>query len=184
VLPTALTLLLVLASLPATASALALEDLFGTFVGRAGVETLTSGDEELRDIDITISPRDDGGFKIEWINVSLIDGRRDVAGVERHAGALLFRPQKGRGYYVEDSGYNPFREREELSPMRGDPVHWALLDENGLHAYSFVVLEDGRYELQRTTRVPTPDGLNLTFERIVDGAVVRVGEGHAVRVEE
>jgi hypothetical protein len=54
---------------------------------------------------------------------------------------------------------------------------------DSLTVYSFVILEDGRYELQAYERRRTADGLDLAFERIVDGTVVRRMSGHAVRAE-
>jgi hypothetical protein len=177
-------LLLVLVLDIGDARALTLEEIFGTYVGRAVVETLPSGERETRDIDITVAPHGRGGFQISWINVTLVDGRRDVPGVKRHRGEVMFQKAPNGSFFVEVTGYNPFREREEIAPMSGDPVRWAVLDEGGLHVYSFVVLEDGRYELQRTTRAPVPGGLALTFERVDDDTLVRAGEGRAVRVEE
>jgi len=90
-------------------------------------------------------------------------------------------PPRGRGRYVAAPDYSPFRAQEEFSPMAGDPVIWAQLDGTGLHVYSFVILDNGRYEIQIYTRSLTEDGLTLHFERIVDGEVIRRIEGHAVR---
>jgi hypothetical protein len=55
--------------------------------------------------------------------------------------------------FVEVRVTSPFlSQREEIAPMAGDPVRWAKLDEEGLHVFSFVVLPNGRYELQVYTR--------------------------------
>ena len=66
--------------------------------------------------------------------------------------------------------------------MRGDPVRWAAIGGNSLYVYSFVVLEDGRYELQIYERERTAKGLDLEFQRIVDGEVVRRITGRTVAV--
>ena len=105
-------------------------------------------------MDIVIEPYKQGGFRIQWVNVSLVDGKRAVPGVERRVQTVLFEPAQDRGFFMEAAESNPFREREETRPMRGDPVRWASLDDQGLHVYSFVVLEDGRYELQVYDRTP------------------------------
>ncbi|MFO1069654.1 MAG: hypothetical protein U1E14_14135 [Geminicoccaceae bacterium] len=173
----------VLLALPASARAVELADYFGSYVGRAVDIAVDSGRKEQRDIDIVISPLKNDGFQIEWVNVTLVDGRRDVPGVRRRPSAVAFMPNKARGLYVETSQFNPFKVRDDLEPMKGQPVRWAALDAGGLHVYAFVLLEDGSYEMQTYTRRLTADGLELTFERVVDGTVVRRMTGHAVRAD-
>jgi hypothetical protein len=166
---------------PADASAASLEPFFGTYVGVAEVKDYEDGDTRQRDMDIVLEPYQRGGFQIHWVNVSLIDGKRAVPGVERRVQTVLFEPAEDRGFFVEVTENNPFRERDETRPMRGDPVRWASLDDQGLHVYSFVVLEDGRYELQVYDRTLTDIGLDIRFQRIVDGALVREITGTTAR---
>jgi len=160
-----------------------LERFFGAYVGVATVEETKSGEVGQRDMDIVIQPYHDGGFRIDWINVSLVDGRRDLPGVERRVQAALFEPVEDRNMYVEVEAENPFREREKTRPMRGDPVRWASLDGPRLHVYAFMVLEDGTYELQIYDRILTDKGLDIHFERIVDGEVVRRISGTTARAK-
>ena len=68
-------------------------------------------------------------------------------------------------------------------PLHGDPVRWASLDGRTLHAYSFVVAEDGTYELQVYDRVLTDKGIDIEFQRIVDDEVVRRIVGSTARAE-
>lgn len=185
--PALLALIAVLAIGPATAlraAQPALEPYLGTFVGTAVVANLGDEQRQERDVEVVMEPYKRDGFRIRWTNVTRVDGRRDVRGVERHVGELIFRSSDNGRFFVEAEEYNPFREREETAPMSGDPVRWALLDAKGLHIYSFVVLEDGRYELQISTREPMPDGQLLHFHRVLDGQVVRRIEGRMVRVGE
>lgn len=165
----------------AGAGAASLEPFFGTYVGIAEVKDFAGGDVRERDMDIVIEPYKRGGFKINWINVSLVDGKRAVPGVERRVQTVLFEPAKDAGFFVEVAEVNPFRERGETRPLHGDPVRWASLDDQGLHVYSFVVLEDGRYELQVYDRTLTDIGLDIKFQRIVDSALVREITGTTVR---
>ena len=162
-------------------SAASLEPFFGTYVGVAEVRDLEAGDIRRRDMDIVIEPYKRGGFKIHWVNVSLVDGKRAVPGVERQVQTVLFEPAAERDFFVEVAENNPFRERDETRPMRGDPVRWASLDDQGLHVYSFVVLEDGRYELQVYDRTLTDIGLDIRFQRIVDSELVREITGTTAR---
>jgi hypothetical protein len=177
----AVALIALMLAAPEGAGAATLEPLFGTYVGVAKVEDIAKGDVRQRDMDIVIEPYRQGGFRIQWVNVSLVDGKRAAPGVERRVQTVLFEPAPDRGFFMEAAESNPFREREVTRPMRGDPVRWASLDDQGLHVYSFVVLEDGRYELQVYDRTLTDIGLDIKFQRIVDGAVVRQITGTTAR---
>jgi hypothetical protein len=161
----------------------ALEPFFGAYVGVAEVQDPKTGETHQRDMDIVIEPYHEDGFAIRWINVTLVDGRRDVPGVERRVQNVLFEPADGRDMYVEVTESNPFREREEMKPLRGDPVRWASIDGRTLHVYSFVVAEDGTYELQIYDRVLTDKGIDIEFERIVDDEVLRRIVGSTARAE-
>jgi hypothetical protein len=170
-----------LLTVSADAGAASLEPFFGTYVGIAEVAEIASGDVRERDVDIVIEPYRRGGFKVEWVNVSLVDGKRAVPGVERRVQTVLFEPAKDAGFFIEVAADNPFRERGETRPMHGDPVRWASLDDQGLHVYSFMVLEDGRYELQVYDRTLTDIGLDIRFQRIVDSALIREITGTTAR---
>ncbi|MGH6901991.1 MAG: hypothetical protein ACREIR_04560 [Geminicoccaceae bacterium] len=178
----ALVLVLGLACAGASGSwAASLEPFFGSYVGIAEVTDLRKGEVRGRDMDIVIEPYREGGFRIQWVNVTLVDGQRAVPGVERRVQTVLFEPAEDRAFFTEVQESNPFRERAETRPMRGDPVRWASLDDQGLHVYSFVVLADGRYELQIYDRRLTDIGIDIRFQRIVDGEVMRRITGTTAR---
>jgi hypothetical protein len=185
--PIRLLLLLCLALLPGWtaqgAGPPALADYFGSYVGRALDQPLDGGRSEERDIDIVISAYKKDGFRIDWTNVTLVDGRRDVPGVKRRPSSVIFVPAPERGFFVESKEFNPFRLKDDAQPMQGEPVRWAGIDAEGLHVNAFVLLEDGRYEMQVYTRRLTDIGLDLQFERVVDGQPVRRMTGRAVRAD-
>jgi hypothetical protein len=158
-----------------------LSDFFGTYVGNA--QELGDADAAARDMDIVIQPFHDDGFQINWITVTKVDGRRDVPGVERTVQSVLFEPAEDGNFFVEVEADNPFREHETKLPMSGHAVRWASLDDDNLRVYSFVVLEDGRYELQIYNRALTDIGLDIVFQRFDDGELVRQVKGSTVRVE-
>jgi hypothetical protein len=162
------------------AAAAELADFFGTYVGNA--QELTDTEPMARDMDIVIEPFHDAGFQIHWITVTKVDGRRDVPGVERTVQSVFFEPAEDRSLFVEVEADNPFREHEDKLPMRGHPIRWASLGDDTLHIYSFVVLDDGRYEFQIYNRVLTKIGLDIVFRRLDDGEVVRQIKGSTVRV--
>jgi hypothetical protein len=171
------------AGAPPQAAAGDLEPFFGAYVGVAEVEDLRTGETRQRDMDIVIQPYHQDGFMIQWVNVTLVDGRRDLPGVERRIQEVRFEPADGRDLYIEVEADNPFREREEILPLHGDPVRWASLQDGRLHVYAFVVAEDGTYELQIYDRVLTDQGIDIEFQRIVDGQVVRRISGRTVRAQ-
>jgi hypothetical protein len=160
-----------------------LERFFGAYVGVAEVTETQTGETKQRDMDIVIEPYHDNGFMIHWVNVTLVDGRRDLPGVERRIQQVRFEPAEGRDLFIEVEADNPFREREEIQPMHGDPVRWASLDGDRLHVYAFVVTEDGTYELQIYDRVLTEKGIDIEFQRIVDGEVLRRISGSTARAQ-
>lgn len=174
---------LLLAGARAEAASAGLEPFFGAFVGVAEVEDLRTGETRQRDMDIVIEPYHQDGFMIRWINVTLVDGRRDLPGVQRRVQEVRFEPADGRDLYVEVAADNPFREREEIEPMHGDPIRWASLDGERLHVYAFGITEDDVYELQIYDRVLTDKGIDIEFQRIVDGEVVRRIAGSTARAE-
>jgi hypothetical protein len=159
-----------------------LKPFFGSYVGVATVED-SGGEVHHRDMDIVVQPYGDGGFRIDWINVTLVNGRRDVPGVERRVQSTLFEPVEDRDMYVEVEPENLFQERAEPTPMRGDPVRWASIDGPRLHVYAFEVLADGTYELQIYDRILTDKGLDIHFQRIVDGKLMRRISGTTVRAQ-
>lgn len=168
--------------LRAAHAAAPLERLLGSYVGVARVEDGEGRPLEQRDLDLSIEPFRRTGFRLRTISVTLVKGRRDLPGVVRREGESLFVPAARRPYFVEFRDPSLFRQREEFQPMAGDPVRWASVDEDGLHVYAFVLLEDGSFELQITHRRPTADGLDIGFVRMIDGAVLRRVVGRAVRV--
>ncbi len=138
---------------------------------------------ERREMDIIISPYEVTGFHIRWINVTLKDGRRDWQGVTRRSTEVGFEPSDYGSFYVRDGAYDPFRTKDKFQPYLGSPVQWALLDEVGLHVYSFVIDDNGKFELQRYSRTLEDGRMHLEFERLDDGLVTRSIKGEAVRAE-
>ncbi len=173
--------LLTLSAHHQTAFADDLSRFFGSFVGKATVENLTTGKVQQRDLDIVVSPYRRHGLKIDWITVGLVDGRRDVPGVKRWSQTALFQPSDKASFMVEVGEGSLFKERGDMEVIKGDPVRWTRIEDNVLHACSFVVLEDGRYELQVYQRIFTETGMDILFERIVDGDVIRRVSGSTVR---
>jgi hypothetical protein len=159
------------------------EQLIGTFVGKAADDLAGGEKREQRDIVMEIEPYRDHGLRLRWNNVTLVDGRRDVPGVQFRRDEILLSPAPDRAFFLAGIGYDPFAEKKAPDPLAGDPLRWGAVAGEALDIYSFMILEDGTYELQISSRRPERDGIRLEFERVVDGELVRRMTGHAVRAE-
>ena len=69
------------------------------------------------------------------------------------------------------------------SASRSRLRRWAAIAGPTLHLYTFVVLDDGRYEMQIYDRVLTDKGIDIRYERIVDGQVMRRITGTTARAK-
>lgn len=171
----------VLAAIPALADGI--DPFIGTYVGTAQVLGADGEVTEVRDMDITIAEERGGSFRITWINVSLIDGRRDVVGVRRRVDEVALEPGDRDGVYLEKTRRSLFERRQSVDAIAGDPVRWGRIDGNSLGIFSLVLMENGGYSLQSYERILTEDGMDIEFTRVEDGAVTRRIVGRTVRVK-
>ncbi|NNG03468.1 MAG: hypothetical protein HKM95_05130, partial [Inquilinus sp.] len=137
----------------------------GTYVGTAQILDEAGQVLETRDMDITIAEGQRGAFTVTWINVTLVDGRRDVPGVKRRVDTVTLAPGPETGIYLEESRRSLFARRRETDVMKGEPLRWARIDGNRLGMFSLVVLEDGGYSLQSYERILTDIGMDIEFRR-------------------
>jgi hypothetical protein len=178
-----LTAALILFILPGTALAQPeeAEPFFGIYVGNAEVYDGDGNLLEQRDIDIEIAPGERSSLVITWINVSLVDGRRDVPGVERRLQRLTM--VEDGDILVEDTRGSLFSGTRDIDTMEGDAIRWGRFQDSSLDVFAIGVLEDGRYRLHSYERRLTEEGLELEFNAWDDGVLVRRITGYAVRVE-
>lgn len=171
----------VVAVLPAFADVV--DPFVGTYVGTAQVLGADGEVTEQRDMDITIAKESGGGMRITWINVTLIDGRRDVVGVRRRVDEVTLEPGDRDGVFLEKARRSLFERRQNVDVIAGDPMRWGRIDGNRLGIFSLLVMEDGGYALQSYERILTDVGMDIEFTRVEDGAVIRRIVGHTVRVK-
>lgn len=181
---TALAIGLAIAAIFVAAPALAdsIEPFIGTYVGTAQVLGPDGEIAEVRDMDITIAKERGDGFRITWINVTLVDGRRDVSGVRRRVDEVVLEPGDRNGVYLEKTQRSLFERRQDVDVIAGDAMRWARIDGDSLGIFSLVVLENGGYQLQSYERILTEDGLRIEFSRVDNGEVTRRIVGRTVRV--
>lgn len=183
VMPSLALALTLLAAPAAWALKAELGPFLGTYVGTAQVYGEDGEVEGERDMTIQIEEGPKDGFMITWVNVSLVNGRRDVPGVERRVATATFVPSDRDGVYIEEMRGSLFERRHLADPLEGEPMRWARVDGDRLGVFSFGILEDGRYGLQSYERILTEVGLDIEFRAVLDGQVVRTITGHTVRVD-
>jgi len=161
----------------------AAEPFIGNYVGVAEVFDGEGDLLETRDMDIEIYFGDRNELTMRWINVSLVDGRRDVPGVERRVQQMVLVEGGPHGSLIEDTRGSVFSGRRNVEVMAGDALHWARFLEGQLDVYAFGVNAQGEPVLHEYERILTEQGLDIVFNAYVDGQLVRHIVGHAIRVE-
>lgn len=171
-----------LATVPA-AEAETIEDFLGVYVGVATELDSTGARTGERHIDFIVTPARRRGFSIEVISVRLVDGRRDVPGVRRRVRELTFLPHDDEGIYVARGDFSPFEEQEGPDVLAGDPIIWAYIEGPSMFITSLALRADGRYDLEVFERRIVPGGLEVNYERSLDGRTGRRVIGTLIRVE-
>ena len=125
-----------------------------------------------RDLDVVVEPVGNG-FEIEWTAVIRGGGDPNNPDVRRRSSSLVFQPS-GRPtvYIAEGSG----------DPLTGGSMSWARVHGRTLSVYELTLNDEGGYELTSYDRTLTDLGMELIFQRIRDGEVVRVVRGRLVKV--
>ena len=125
-----------------------------------------------REFDVTVRPAE-GGFQLTW--GATLRGRDEPFSVtaRRREATLHFRKTASPGIYLAG---NPDGETQ------ASDMSWARLDGTTLTVTELIRTETGSYDTLVTERTVTPYGLELTFRRFRDGAVLLSATGRAARV--
>lgn len=158
------------------------DPFLGVYVGSAEAESQGDGPREVRDLDVIIGPTD-RGFGIQSITVNH-HGDRMAPDVRRRSSAMSFAESDIDGVYQRDFERDVFATRSETSVIDGDPLQWARVVGDTLLVYSFVLDDDGLYELHTYTRSLDETGLALGFTSEREGSIVRVVNGGLIRVDD
>jgi hypothetical protein len=158
-----------------------IESFYGVYVGSAEVRDGDGSLVEERDLEIAIGEGDRGAISVRWSNVTLVDGRRDLPGVEWRLEQLSMVP-RGDGVLTEDTRGSMFSGRRNIEVMSGDALRWGRIHENSLDIYAFGIVDDGGYVLQNYARRLTESGLEIEFRAYRDGNLVRTIIGQTIRV--
>lgn len=151
-----------------------LDAFFGTWQGTGIAENADSlfFAVTARDLDVSVQP-DGDGFVVDWTAVIRSGGDPNNPDIRRRTAALSFRPGDQPSLYVAAGSSNP---------LTGGAMSWARVHGRTLSIYELTLNEHGGYELTSYDRMLTDLGMELVFQRIRDGEVVRVVRGRLVKV--
>ena len=140
-----------------------IKKFFGTYLGAADIK-LPEGLQE-RNLRLIIKPHGDKGFSVHWTTViQNPDGRGKVRDL-----SAKFSPRNRPGVFAAEMKQDVFGNRIPLDPMTGEPFFWAGLKDNTLTVHTLFVNETGGYEMQIYKRTLTNTGIDVVFDRVVDG---------------
>lgn len=149
----------------------------GSYEGSAEV-TSSDGTKIPRDMSVDVSETKDG-FRVTWTSVTYrTDGR-----TKEKSYTIDFVPSGRASVYAAAQQKNVFGHRVQLDPMKGEPYVWARITGDTLTVYSLFVSEEGGYSLQQYDRTLADGGLDLRFQNIRDGEILRAVETFLTRVK-
>lgn len=161
----------------------AIAPFVGVYVGQADVYDGGGVLVGKRDLEVVIEDVGRDRFRIIWTNVSLVDGRRDVVGVERRVGEATFEPGDQPQVYVQEMRGSLFETSRRMDFLAGEPMRWASVEGPRLGMYAIALSGEGLLEVQSYVRTLTDDGMQIEFQRVYDGEVERRILGRAIRVD-
>ncbi len=149
----------------------------GAFYGRWQGNAISETDRSItfavtaRDLDVLVQPAGNG-FRISWTTIRRQKGDPNNPTLEKRAAELVFRPTgQARVWRAEGAG----------DPLQA-PYAWAGISGRSLTVNVMSIGPGGAYELQSFVRTLSDMGMELEFDRIVDGDKVRTAKGRLVKV--
>ena len=139
-----------------------LNPFFGTYTGSSS--NVVEGESSKRDLSVTIKPKKDGEFTIEWTAVRF---RADGEEPQEMKTSIDFYHSPRPGIYTSAMKKDVFDNMVSYDPTRDDaePYVWASLQDESLTVRALYILETGEYEMHTYRRTLEPGGLALEFER-------------------
>jgi hypothetical protein len=161
-------------AIAAPAAAPDIKAFYGDWRGTA--TALSETDEDFpstkRDIAMTVTPTNLGGFTLSWSTLQRQKGDPKAPLEVLKATTVEFVPS------VQD---NQWRAKAEADPYTGGIVYFARLDGRGLTVSSFTITEDGKPEFQTYRRTVSGSSMKLEFSNVKDGKFVRTVKGQLTR---
>ena len=147
----------------------------GSYTGNAEV-TQVDGTKIPRDMSVTIKETKQG-FTVTWTSVTY----KASGKISEKSYSIDFVPSGRGNVYAAAQKKNVFGHEVQLDPMKGEPYVWSRINGQTLTVYSLFVDVDGGYSLQQYDRTLADGGLNLRFQNIRDGEILRAVETFLTR---
>ncbi|MEM8653705.1 MAG: hypothetical protein AAGF36_03090 [Pseudomonadota bacterium] len=147
----------------------------GSYSGSAEV-TQIDGTKIPRDMSVVISATKQG-FRVKWTSITY----KASGKVSEKSYEIDFVPSGRGNVYAAAQKKNVFGHEVQLDPMKGEPYVWSRIDGSTLTVYSLFVDVDGGYSLQQYDRTLSEGGLDLRFQNIRDGEILRAVETFLTR---
>lgn len=147
-----------------------MDDYFGDWQGTATAMSETDEDfpTSKRDIALTITKSDIGGFLVSWSTLQRQKGNPK---------APLEVLKSTTVEFVPAIVPNTWKAKAEVDPYNGGILYWARLDGSGLVISSFTINGDGKPEYQTYRRRISGKDMRLEFSNVTDGKFVRTVKG-------
>ncbi|WP_299653051.1 hypothetical protein [uncultured Tateyamaria sp.] len=139
----------------------------GSYTGSAEVAQV-DGTKIPRDMSVMISENKQG-FTVKWTSITY----KESGKVSEKSYSVDFVPSGRGNVYAAAQKKNVFGHEVQLDPMKGEPYVWSRIDGDTLTVYSLFVDTDGGYSLQQYDRTLSDGGLDLRFQNIRDGLILR-----------
>ena len=138
-----------------------LNAFFGTYTGVSS--NVLEGESSARDLSVTIKPKKDGEFTIEWTAVRFGDDGKQ----KEMKTSIDFYHSPRPGIYTSAMRKDVFDNMVSYDPTRdnAEPYVWGSLQDETLTVRALYILETGEYEMHTYNRTLSPGGLALEFER-------------------
>ena len=147
-----------------------LDSYYGDWQGTATAMSETDEDfpTSKRDIALTITKSDIGGFLVSWSTLQRQKGNPK---------APLEVLKSTTVEFVPGLVPNTWKAKADVDPYNGGILYWARLDGSGLVISSFTINADGKPEYQTYRRRIAGKEMRLEFSNVTDGKFVRTMKG-------
>lgn len=139
----------------------------GSYVGSADVIS-ADGSKSPRDMSVTIGETKEG-FRVTWTSTTY----RANGTAKEKSYTIDFLPSDRDGVFSSAMKRNVFGHDVQLDPMKGEPYVWGRITGETLSVYSMYVTEEGGYEIQQFDRSLADGGLQLDFQNVRNGTILR-----------
>lgn len=160
----ALTIILLIAPMPAIAADVPIKTFFGHFQGSGIAENRDSlyFGVTVRDLDVVVGP-ESNGFFVEWTSVIRSGGDPNNPNIKRRTQRIAFVPAPSGKMFIATGTQDPTK----------DGYVWARIADQTLTVNVMRIAENGGYSVQTYDRTLSGTGMSLKFVNVTNGQPTR-----------